>query len=449
MGIVRRTVKTRDGRLSRRLFLGGAGALVGLPALESLVPRPARADDHQALRVLAFYVPNGIHMAAWTPVDDGPGYTLSPILAPLANVKSKVLVLSGLSNKPSRPDGPGDHAAGTAGFLTCRHVVKTEGANIQNGVSMDQVAASVLAEATTIGSLQLGIDGGAGAGDCDSGYSCAYARNISWASATQPLPKTVNPQVVWDMLFGGLDPEATEEQKQKRILYRTSILDHVHAEATTLRGRLGQTDRRKLDEYLDGVFELEQKIVKASLGPACTPGERPPADLPYPEHVRLMCDLMVLALQCDSTRVVSFMLGNAGSGRSYGFLEVPEGHHELSHHQDLQENFDKLTTIDTWEVAQLAYLLERMDAVVEADGSTLLDNSAVFFSSEIEDGNSHAHVNLPVLLAGGLGGALGPGRHLRFSNEEPVANLFTTVLQAVGADVSTFGDDGTGPLALG
>lgn len=438
-------------KLSRRAFLGGAGAVLALPALESLMPRKARAEPGDARRILTFYVPNGVHMPAWTPAEVGSVFTLPTILEPLAPHQAKIAVLSGLANLPARPDGPGDHAAGTSGFLTCRHVVKTEGADIQNGISMDQVAAAQVGQFTRIPSMQLGIDGGSSAGDCDSGYSCAYARNISWASETQPLPKAVNPQVVWDLLFGGFDPQASAEERARRQLYRTSVLDYVLGEASSLKPRLGTTDQRKLDEYMTGVSELEKKIQKAATAPVCTAIDRPPAAPPYQEHVRLMLDLIALSFQCDATRVVSFMLGNAGSNRPYPFLDVngvpvSEGHHEISHHQDLQTNFEKLTAIARWEVEQLAYLVGKLDLIDEGNGTTVLDNTAVFFSSEIEDGNSHAHTNLPVVVAGSLGGAITTGRHAVYQ-DQPMANLFISLLQGVGVETSTFGDDGTGPLA--
>lgn len=433
-------------KLSRRAFLGGAGVVLTLPLLESLMPRRAEAADDVPRRILAFYVPCGIHMANWTPAAVGAGFTLPRILAPLQAVQSKVSVITGLANLPAQPDGPGDHASGTGSFITARHVVKTEGADIRNGISMDQVAAAHLSQFTRIPSLQLGIDGGSAVGGCDSGYSCAYARNISWASETQPLPKTVNPQVVWDLLFDGFDPQATSADKARRLAYRTSVLDAVLDEAKSLKLKLGTTDQRKLDEYMTGVNELEKKINKASSSPVCTAIDRPPGDLPLQEHVKMMLDLIALGFQCDATRVVSFMLSNAGSSRSYPFLDVNEGHHEISHHQDLAENFEKLTIIDTWEVEQLAYLLGRLDAIEEGEGKTVLDNSAVFFSSEIEDGNSHAHRNMPILLAGGAGGVFNPGRHVRYEGEPPVANLFVSMLNAVGVTDTKFGDDSTGPL---
>ncbi len=438
-------------KLSRRLFLGGAGAVLTLPFLESMMAKNVKAAPNDIRRILAFYVPDGIHMANYTPVDQGDQYTITKILEPIAPIRQKVLVLTGLANLPARPDGPGDHAAGTSGFLTCRHVVKTEGSNIKNGISMDQVAAAQIGGATRIPSMQLGIDGGSAAGDCDSGYSCAYARNISWASETQPLQKTVNPQVVWDILFGGFDPKATAEEQARQKTYRSSVLDYVLGEANSLSGKLGTTDKRKLDEYMTGVSELEKKIQKTGSGPVCTAIDRPPADLPYPEHVKMMLDLMALAVQCDSTRVISFMLGNAGSNRSYPFLyangqPIGQGHHEISHHQNIQENFDMLTEIGRWEVEQYAYLLGKLNAIDEGMGITALDTSAVFFSSEIEDGNAHRHKNLPVLVGGSLGGTFKTGQHVVLPDETPMANLFISMLQGIGAPVETFGDNGTGPL---
>ncbi|HRI72652.1 MAG TPA: DUF1552 domain-containing protein [Polyangium sp.] len=422
---------------SRRLFLGGAGTLLALPFLESLMPRTARAGANDIKRIIAFYVPNGMHMANFTPVEEGAQFTLPTILEPLAPFQNKINVLTGLANTPARPDGPGDHASGTSGFLTCRHVVKTEGAGIRNGISMDQVAAATLGQQTRIPSLQLGIDGGSSAGDCDNGYSCAYSRNISWASETQPLPKSTNPRVVWDILFGGFDS-----------VTRTSVLDSVLEESLSLSGKLGTTDKRKLDEYMTGIRELEKKIQKTGTGPVCTAMDRPPAELPLPEHVKMMLDLTALVIQCDATRVVSFMLANAGSNRTYAFLGVNDAHHQISHHQGLQANFDKLTIIDRWEVEQLAYLLGKLEAIDEGNGVTALDNSVVYFSSEIEDGNTHVHTNLPIVLGGGLGGAWTTGRHIVYpaDQEIPLANLFISMLRGAGVTIDTFGDNGKGPL---
>lgn len=432
--------------LSRRMFLGGAGAVVALPMLKSLWPRSAwSAPGDNPQRLVAFYIPNGIHMAAWTPAATGADYQLTPILQPLLPVRDQVLVLSGIANYPGESDGPGDHASGTGSFLTCAHVFKTEGADIQNGISMDQVAANHLASQTRFASLQLGTDGGSNAGGCDSGYSCAYTRNVSWAGPTNPLPKTVNPRAAFDLLFAGFDPDATAEQQEIRRRRKLSVIDGVLADTHALQPQLGTTDRRKLDEYLTGIRDLETRL-QEPFEPVCEIGGAPASDAAFPERVRLMLDVMVTALHCDATRVISFMMGNAGSNQNYSFLGVTGAHHELSHHQGNQANFDALTVIDTWEVEQLSYLLQRMQSIQEADGSSMLDNSLVFFSSEIEDGNAHRHYNLPIVVAGRGGGAFLPGRHVRYDDNPPLANLFISMLRAVGVDISTFGDDGTGPL---
>ncbi|UQA56076.1 DUF1552 domain-containing protein [Polyangium aurulentum] len=433
-------------KMSRRAWLGGAGVVLALPFLEYFAPRTARAEISNIRRLITFYVPNGIDMKSWTPTAEGANYELSPILKPLENVKDKLLVLTGIENAPARPDGPGDHAAGTGSFLTCRHVIKFEDSSLKNGISMDQVAAEVLGKDTPFKSLQLGTDGGSSAGDCDSGYSCAYSRNISWASETQPLPKIVKPEVVWDMLFLDKVSQGSPEEIERRKLYRKSILDSVLGQANGLSGRLGSADRMKLDEYMTSVRELELKIEKGA-GAVCMPPNQPPDSYSYEEHVDLMIDLMAAAMQCDSTRVVSFMLGNAGSGRSYPFIDVPEAHHELSHHQGDPAKQAKLAKIDTWEVSKLARLLEKLNTITDAQGNPLLDTTAVFFSSEIEDGDAHRHSNLPVLLAGSAGGAFKTGRHVTYADKPPMANLFISILNAMGVDISTFGDNGTGPIS--
>ena len=427
-----------------QLALGGAGALLGLPFFESLLGSEAQADDSAPTRLLAFYVPCGIHMKKFTPTKTGYFYDLPPILAPLAGIRPKVSVISGLTNLPAKPDGAGDHASGTGAFLTVAHPKKTEGADIQNGISMDQVAAEALKAKTAISSMQLGIDGGSGVGNCDSGYSCAYAHNISWTSATQPLQCLTSPSLVWDQLFAGADPTQTSTEKARQLLYRTSILDYLKDDTTKLKTQLGKTDQTKLDQYLSGVSELEAKIQKSAAGPMCNPIAKPDKPASVQEHVDIMTDLMALAFQCDATRVISFMLGNAGSNRVYDFLGISQGHHQASHHMDLPENFDILTTIDTWEVAQFAKLCQKLDAITDINGKTVLDNSLVYFGSEIEDGNSHSHHNMPVLLAGGASGAISPGRHLVYDDSVSVAQLYVSMLNAVGVPTTSFGDATSG-----
>lgn len=434
--------------LSRRTLLRGAGALMALPVLEQMMPSIARAQTMGVpapRRLVAFYVPCGIHMQKWTPAATGSSYALTPTLQPLANHKSKFLVLSGLANNPAKPDGPGDHASGTGAFITAAHPFKTEGADIKNGISLDQVAANHLKQFTRLPSLELGTDGGGSTGNCDSGYSCAYARNISWAGPQTPLPKETNPSLVFDRLFAGIDPNATQAQIQKRKAYKQSVIDFVRDDANQLKNRLGATDQKKMDEYLTAVREVELRIQAIEEGTTCEPGANPGTPGDIRDRTKAMLDMIALAFQCDQTRVASFMLGNAGSNRVFSFLGLTSGHHTYSHHQSVQANYDALATIDHWEVQQLAYLFDKLDAIQEPDG-TVLDNSLVFFSSEIEDGNAHRHTNMPIILGGGGGGAVTPGRHVKYTTAIPVANLFISMLASVGVNVSTFGDDGTGPL---
>jgi hypothetical protein len=288
-------------------------------------------------------------------------------------------------------------------------------------------------------------------GTCDSGYSCAYTRNISWAGPSTPLPKIIDPQLMFDRMFGGSDGAFTAEQIARRHYYRTSILDYVKDETEALKPRLGYRDRLKLDEYLTGLRALETQIESIAAEPSVCAAPDPDSVVSrregdLPAAARSMIDLMVVAMQCDMTRFITFMLGNAASNRSFDFLGVSGAHHSLSHHQSRPENFAKLEIIDRWEVEQFAYLLNRMDAIEEG-GRTMLENSLVLFSSEIEDGDyHHRHSNLPILLAGSGGGFVSPGRHIVYQDEPPISELFNNMLAAVGVEAETFGDDGTRPL---
>ncbi len=433
--------------LSRRTLLKGAGATLALPMLDAMRPVTALAQEVTGppVRFLTYYAPNGVHMQTWTPATEGRDYALTPSLAPLAAHKDDLLVLSGLRNLPARPDGPGDHAAGTGSFLTATHVFKTEGANIQNNISLDQRIANEIGGATPFASLELGAEGGSSVGNCDSGYSCAYSRNISWSGPATPVYKEVNPRAAFGRLFQGADPTETAESRARRRTFHLSVLDFVLEDARLLNAKLGRRDQAKVAEYMTGIRDLERRIEAAESGPQCTPGSRPDRPEGLPEHLRQMADIMTLALQCDSTRVITFMLGNAGSNRAHRFIDIREGHHEISHHQSDPENFRKLQIIDRWEMGEFAYLLDRLKATPEGDG-TLLDNTVVLWSSEISDGNRHNHDNLPVLLAGGAGGQLDTGRHVRYADEPPIADLFIRIASLMGVPLDTFGDDGTTPL---
>lgn len=433
-------------RLSRRTFLRGTGAAIALPFLEAMWPRSARAQAAaSARRFIAWFVPNGIHMADWTPANTGANYTLSPTLAPLAPIRDEVLVLTGLANRPAQVNVAGDHARGTGSFLTARTVRRTDGADIENGISLDQRIANAIGAATSLPSLQLGTESGGSTGNCDSGYSCAYARNISWAGPQSPLAKETNPASAFERLFQGAEVQLPPDELARRRLLRLSVLDTVTQDANRLRLELGSSDRQKLDEYLTGVRALETRIQTATVS-QCEATEPPDAN-DLVERVRTMSDLMVTALTCDRTRVITFMELNGGSNQTYPWLGIADSHHQISHHQGNTANFAQLRTINIWEVEQFVYLLQRMASVQEPEG-TLLDSSLAFFSSEIEDGDAHRHTNLPVLLAGRGGGAVTPGQHLRFSGSPPLANLYLTVLRAFGIQDATFGADGTSPLTV-
>ena len=430
--------------IDRRLFLEGLGTVLALPALAALAPKRARATPAPPKRFLAFFVPNGMHMPAWTPKSDGAGFPLSPILQPLEPVKDDVLVLTGLQNRAAGWPGVGPHGAATAAFLTNTNPFTEASDHIRNARSLDQVLARSLGNQTPFRSLQLGIDGGAPTGVCDSGDSCAYTRNISWADENSPLAKEVNPVALFDRLFEGRDPVISAEEARRRRLYRTSVLDYVADAARGLQPQLGAEDRERLDEYMTGVRELEARLQSFDQTPPQCDAQVPRAE-DFHEKVAAMMDLMVLAFRCDLTRVITFMLGNAASNRVYSFLGINDPHHDLSHHQGDPARLEKIQAINTWEVTRLAALLQRLRSVPEGDG-TLLDHTVVYFGSSISDGDAHSLRQLPLLLAGRGGGVIDPGRHVTYSHEPSVGELFVALLQAFGVEQTTFGDDGRAPL---
>jgi hypothetical protein len=390
------------------------------------------------------YVPNGKNMADWTPKADGMTFDLPPILEPLKEHRQDLLVLTGLTADKARAhgDGGGDHARALAAFLTGTQPRKTDGTDIKAGISVDQVAASRVGDQTRLPSLEIGTEHGSMAGNCDSGYSCVYSSTMSWRSATQPLPKEVNPKLVFERLFGS----APDGERLKRDQKRKSVLDFVREDSRDLSKKLGATDQRKLDEYFSAIRDIEQRIARAGkLPPVKAPSSKPngiPAS--YQEHIRLMCDLMVLAFQADITRVVTFVLANEGSNKPYPFIGVPEGHHDLSHHgNDLQKKA-KIRDINRFHTTQLAYLLSRLRSIKEGDG-TLLEHCMIAYGSGNSDGNAHNHDDLPVLVAGKGCGTIKTARHLRYRNETPLNNLWVSLLDRMSIKIGHLGDS-TGAL---
>ena len=443
----------RRVRLSRRTLLRGIGTTVALPFLDAMNPAfsaaPSRLGNQIPVRMAFSYVPNGIIMEDWTPVAAGALKALPSILEPISEFRNDVMLLSGLTHNNGRAlgDGPGDHARAAASFLTGVHPKKTDGADIRNGVSVDQVAAELLGGRTRFASIELGVEHGRLAGNCDSGYSCAYSNSISWRSETTPMPPEVNPRLVFERLFGRPGDSDDPVARAKRKRYEKSILDFVQQDTRKLQSELGPTDRRKLDEYLTGVREIEKRIEAGEASAAqITPSMDRPSGVPvdFAEHAKLMFDLQVVAFQTDQTRIATFMLAREGSNRTYREIGVPGGHHGLTHHRNDEEKIRKISKINRYHMELFSYFLKRLDSIQEGDG-TLLDHSMVLYGSGLADGNKHTHHDLPVLVAGRAAGGLHPGRHLRYDTETPMANLYLTLLDRMGVHPETIGDS-TGRL---
>jgi hypothetical protein len=451
-------MSTKSWHLSRRTILKGFGAAIAVPFLEAMAPNLAWGAPAKAsfpTRLGFFYVPNGVNLADWVPAKEGANFELPYTLEPLANVRDALMVCGNLTVDKARPhgDGNGDHARAMAAFLTGKQPVKTEKAKgdepkVKVGVSADQVAAEKAGQSTKLASLELGCEAGREAGNCDSGYSCAYSSNISWRSEFTPMTKEVNPKLVFERLFAGPVKEETDAARAKRNRYNKSILDFVADDAKSLENKLGSSDNRKLDEYLSGIRDIELRMERASRGPEQAPaGVTKPSGVPkeYEEHIRLLTDLLVLAWQGDLTRVSTFVYANEGSNRNYRFIDVPEGHHDLSHHGKDKDKLAKIRKINHFHVTQFAYFLEKLQGIKEGDG-TLLDNCLVMYGSGNGDGDRHNHDDLPVLLVG-KGGGVRTGRHVRFARETPICNLYLALLDRMGVQMDSFGDS-TGKLDL-
>jgi hypothetical protein len=312
---------------------------------------------------------------------------------------------------------------------------------------VDQLAAKAVGQNTRFSSLELGVDPGRMAGNCDSGYSCAYSSNISWSGESNPVGKEVNPKLVFERLFSSGKQSEVDKSQQQREALQKSVLDFIADDAKRLQSKLGRNDNHKLDEYLTGVREVERRIGTRTAKPVDIHVDYAiPDGIPgdYQDHMRMMCDLMVLAFQTDSTRIATMMFANAGDNKNYRKIGVAEGHHDLSHHGDNPEKLEKISQINRFHIQQLSYLLTKMKSIREGERN-LLDNSMVVYGSGISDGNRHNHDNLPILLAGSGGGTIDTGRHLRYDLETPVCNLFMSMLDRMGVDAPFIGDS-TGRL---
>lgn len=432
--------------INRRTLLRGLGAAIALPWLEGMAPSAFGATPLPPKRLGVFYTPNGMRMDKFTPTTTGADYELTTILKPLAAFKDKFTVVSGLAhyNASALGDGPGSHGRSCGAYLTGAHPKRTEGSDLLCGISMDQVVANHIGQQTQLTSLELGLEPPSLLGSCDVGYSCTYTNTLSWRSPTVALPVTVNPRDVFERLFGD-GTTLDEKSRLQRLARKASILDFVAADAARMSKALGANDRRKIDEYLTSVRDVERRIERASAQtidfdsgalvlPAGIPND-------FAEHTRIMIDLQVLAMQTDMTRVTTFMLGRELSNRTYPEVNVPDSHHSLSHHGGDEEKIAKLVRINRFHMEQFAYYLERMSTTADGEGS-LLDSTLVLGGASLGEPNEHDNMDLPAIVAGG---GLRGGRHIAVPKHTPMCNLMLTLMQQLGVPADSFGDS-TSPI---
>ncbi|HEU4580586.1 MAG TPA: DUF1552 domain-containing protein [Polyangiaceae bacterium] len=428
--------------LPRRTFLRGAGAALALPWLDAMSPALA-APAKPPVRLAFLYVPNGIDTACWNVEQDGPLDALPRILQPLADFKRDLLQLGNLTHNSGRAllDGAGDHGRSAGSYLTGIQVKKSM-VEIRGSVSCDQIVANQIGHLTRFASLELGMDDVRQAGDCDSGYSCAYTNNLAWRSETQPLPPILDPRALFERLFGADGVARSPEERARRARYRSSILDFVRADTQQLQATLGPSDVRKLDEYLSSIRTVERQLEQAERdNAAIDPGMPKPYGVPpdFADHFRLMSDLLTLAFRADLTRVATFLITREGSNRAYREIGISDGHHPLTHHRNDPALIEKVRQINEYHTQQLAGWLAKLRATADGD-SNLLDSSMIVYGSGLSDGNHHLHDDLPTLLIGRGGGYFKPGRRITFRKETPMANLHLTLMDRMGVRVEHFGD---------
>jgi hypothetical protein len=444
------TIVTKK-HLSRRTLLQGIGTAISLPLLDSMIPA-LTAQTKTAANVVPragfIYVPHGAVMDKWTPVGTGADFEFGPILSPLAKHRDNVIVLSNLCHHQAEAlgDGGADHSRATATWLNGVHAKKTEGEDVRAGTTVDQMAAEKIGQETRFPSLEIATEDMTGLiGACDVGYSCAYMNTISWRTPTTPLPMEINPRVVFERLFG---EGGTVPERLARMHEDQSILDQIIGSVPRLQKGLGARDRTRMNEYLENIREIERRIqiAEKQAGEQLTVPNAP-VGVPdsYEEHVGLMFDMMALAYQADMTRVFSFMMARELSQRSYPQIGVPDPHHATSHHQDNPEKLAKLVKIQNYHLTLVTRFLDKLRATPDGDGN-LLDHTVLLYGSCLSNSNIHNHNPLPTLLVGGAAGKLKGGRHLKYPENTPMANLLLTVLNKVGVPVEKVGDS-TGTLA--
>ena len=430
--------------LPRRTFLRGLGVGVGLPFLDAMVPAMASAAAAKApVRMGFVYVPNGMDIRNWNLDYEGKLGKLSRILEPLRLYKDDITVFGNLTHNNGRAllDGAGDHGRCSASYLTGIQPKKTM-VDIKSGISMDQIVANKIGQQTRFPSLELGMEDARQAGDCDSGYSCAYTNNLAWRSETQPLPPILDPRAMFERMFGadaGLDPA----EKARRNRMRRSILDFVTEDTNKLKREVGPTDRRKLDEYLGSIRDIERQLERSAKdNTQVDPGMAQPYGMPadFAEHFKLVTDMLTVALQADLSRVFSFLVTREGTSRSYREIGIPDGHHPLTHHQNKPDLMEKVSQINTYHVKQFAGWVEKLKSIREADGSSLLDNCQIVYGAGLTDGNRHNHEDLPTIMVGRAGGKIRPGVRRLYRRETPMSNLFLTMMDNMGVRAEHFGD---------
>ena len=426
--------------MPRRTFLRGMmGATMALPLLEAMVPAAtplARTAAHPTRRLGFVFMPMGCDITRWTP----PGATLaelSPSLQSLAPVIDQVTVITNLELKNAYP---GTHATSNAAFLSAATAKWTESTDYYLGTTVDQIAAQHIGQQTLLPSLEMAMDLLQTIGQCDNGYACVYQNNLSWSSPTTPLPAEAHPRVVFERLFG---EGGTAADRRAALRKRASLLDWVHDDITRLQNQLGPEDRARVNQYLDTVREVERRIQKAEAATADDhlPDLDRPTGVPaaYADHAKLMFDLQVLAMQADVTRVMTFQLARETSNRTYPEIGVPDPHHPLTHHGNDPDKIARMAKINAFHVSLFAYYLDRLKSTPEGDG-TLLDHSLVLYGSGMGNPNIHDHVNLPILVAGGAAGRVKGGRHIKYAEPTPLANLHLTLLERVGVRMDAFAD---------